>query len=101
MATPNDALPEIGLKIVSGTTSLGKFINFVITDKLFDIISNIPELLKHPTATNIPTSVGNIFTTVLIPSFAPTKNISNTFFFSDKPYNNIITIIAGTAILEI
>ena len=51
-------------------------------------------------ATNKPTNVGKILKTTPIPSFAPSKKISKTYFLSITPYKTIIIIINGIAILE-
>ena len=47
----------------------------------------------------MPTSVGNNLNTISIPSFAPSKNVSYTLFFSATPYNNIIN--TGTVTCDI
>ena len=43
-------------------------------------MSKIPELLKAPIATNNPINVGKIPKVISNPSFAPSKNVSNTLF---------------------
>ena len=73
------------------------FSKFVIGETNFTIKSNIPEVLNTPTATNIPINVGNSLNTIFIPSFAPSKKISYTFFFSNNPYMIIINITIGIA----
>lgn len=92
---------EIGLNSASGNISIGNFIIVNIGDKIFPIPSIIPELLNAPIAKNSPISVGKIFIVVSNPSFVPSINISNTFFFSITPYNIIKNITKGTAIIEI
>lgn len=59
-----------------------------------------PEPLNVPIATNKPINVGKSEITILAPSFAPSKNKSNTFTFSLTPYNNIIVIIIGIIELD-
>ena len=85
VATASDALPDIGLNIASGITSLGNPTLFVKTDTALVIISNNPELLSTPTAKNIPNNVGKILITILIPSVAPSTKMSYTFFLSAIP----------------
>ena len=96
-----EPLPEIGLKKARGIISLGNF-NKLITGEQNEIMaSNIPDVLKHPMATKSPIKVGNIFTTIEIPSFAPSKKESNTFFFSYNQKIRITKIVTGIAQLEI
>ena len=66
VAIASDALPEIGLNIASGITSLGKPILDVIPDNNTVIMFNIPELLSAPIAKNSPKRVGNIFITLIV-----------------------------------
>lgn len=66
-------------------------------DISFIIKSINPEDLKAPIATNNPTNVGKSFITISIPSFAPSKNVSKTLFFSINAYVNINKIVVGTA----
>lgn len=91
---------EIGLSIASGIISDGILKNCKIDESICTIKSIIPELLSAPIATNKPTRLGNIFTVISIPSFAPSKKVSNTLFFSIKPYTSIIKIEKGIATLE-
>ena len=77
-----DPLPDTGLSNASGINSPGKFIRFSIGLAMCVIHSNIPDDLNAPIATNSPISVGNILNVVSIPSFAPTRNVSKTLFFS-------------------
>ena len=100
VATAIDPLPEIGLNNASGIISRGMCNKFKIGDNKLIIKSKRPELLNAPIAKNNPISVGKIFITIFNPSFAPFKNMSKTFFLSKIPYNNIIRMIAGTAIVE-
>ena len=100
VATAIDALPDIGRNNASGIISAG-ILNVSIIGFIMFIISSInPELLSAPTAKNIPTNVGNIFTTTCIPSFAPSINVSYTLFFSITPYVIINKITIGTAIVD-
>ena len=69
-------------------------INFIIKSKT-------PEYLNALIATNNPIKVGKILTTISNPSFAPSKNVSNTFFFSISPILTINNIVNGIAKLEI
>ena len=66
-----EPLPEIGLSIANGIISLGKCITFKRGVIKRIIISNTPEFLSAPIATNNPTKVGRILKTISIPSFAP------------------------------
>ena len=97
VATAIEALPEIGLKIASGIISAGIFNISIIGLIKFIITSNIPEALNAPTAKNIPINVGNMFITTSNPSFAPSKNVSYTLFFSITPYIIMINMTVGTA----
>ena len=58
-----DALPEIGLIIISGKISGGIWKTFKIGKSILPNKSRIPEFL--------PTKVGNILMTVWIPSLEP------------------------------
>ena len=100
VATAIDPLPEIGLKIASGIISGGIFNIFSVGFIIFITKSKIPELLRAPIAKKSPIKVGNILITIFIPSFAPFKKISNTFFLSKIPYSKIIKIDIGTTITE-
>lgn len=66
-----EALPEIGLISIKGNTSLGIFNKFKTGEIIFSNASKTPEFLRALIARKRPTSVGNIFITVSIPSFAP------------------------------
>ena len=70
-ATAVDALPEIGLINIRGNTSFGTFNILSNGEAIFWRSSKIPEFLSALIAKNKPTSVGNIFITVSIPSFEP------------------------------
>ena len=94
-ATAIDALPDIGLNIANGKIWFGIFNKFVIGEISLIIRSIIPDFLSAPTAKKMPTSVGNNLNTISIPSFAPSKNVSYTLFFSATQYNNIINITVG------
>ena len=87
----------MGLKRASGIISAGILSIFIIGFIIFTIKSNIPDALNAPTAKNIPIRVGNIFITTSSPSFAPSKNVSYTLFFSINAYITIISITNGTA----
>lgn len=86
---------DIGLSNASGIISLGIFKIFKMGLMAFIIKSNIPDTLKALIAINNPIKVGNIFTTIPIPSFAPSIKISNVFFFSINPFTTIISITSG------
>lgn len=88
---------EIGLNIANGIISFGKLKILVIDEIIFITKSNTPELFNAPIATNNPINVGKTFKTISIPSFAPSKKISKTGFFSYIPYPIIINIIKGKA----
>lgn len=92
---------DIGLNNASGNISNGNFININMGDKILPIPSIIPELRNAPIAKNNPISVGKIFKVVSNPSLVPSIKISKTFFFSNTPYNIIINITNGTAIIDI
>ena len=66
-----DALPEIGLIIISGKISGGIWKTFKIGKSILPNKSRIPEFLKALIARNNPTKVGNILMTVWIPSLEP------------------------------
>ena len=98
VATAVDALPEIGLIKAKGIISLGIPKKFVTGDIKLIIKSKTPELLNAPIATNNPINVGKILKTICIPSFAPSKKVSNTLFFSNNPYISIRSITIGIAL---
>jgi len=70
-ATAVEALPEIGRTNISGKTSTGIFNKASIGESKLWKKSKIPEFLSALIAKNSAISVGNIFITVSIPSFAP------------------------------
>ena len=70
-ATAVEALPEIGRININGNISFGIFNNPKKGDKVFWIKSKMPEFLRALIAKNNAINVGNIFTTVSMPSFAP------------------------------
>lgn len=86
---------DIGLSIASGIISLGIFKIFNMGLIVFIIKSSIPDTLRALIAINKPIKVGNMFTTIPIPSFAPSIKISNVFFFSINPFATIIRITNG------
>ena len=92
---------EIGLNIARGIISNG-ICNKLITGSIsFIIKSKTPEYLNALIATNKPTNVGKIFITISNPSFAPSKKISKTPFFSTRAVPTINNIVNGIAKLEI
>lgn len=86
---------DIGLSIANGIISLGIFKIFNMGFIAFIIKSNIPDTLRALIAINKPIKVGNMFTTIPIPSFAPSIKISKVFFFSINPFAIIISITSG------
>jgi len=92
-----ELLPEMGLRILRGITSLGICSKFVTGAIKLTIKSKIPESLRSPIATNRPIKVGKILTTVSMPSLAPSKKTSKTLTFSITPYTTIIRIVKGIA----
>mgnify|MGYP004531644115 FL=1 len=92
---------EIGRKNARGIISFGIFKILIIGDIRLIKKSIIPELLNAPIATKRPINVGNKAITIPIPSFAPSKNVSNTLIFSFKPKITIIVITIGIIELDI
>ena len=80
-SSPVAAEEENILTMAMGISSEGIPICFVQPMQVVEMKSNSPEALRIPTATISPTSVGRIPTTVCMPSFAPFKKSSYTFFF--------------------
>lgn len=70
-ATAVEALPEIGLTNIRGRISPGIWRKRRTGERKDCIKSKIPEFLKALIAKNSPIRVGNILTTVSIPSLAP------------------------------
>ena len=89
-----EALPDIGLKIARGKTSIGKLNKLIIGFIKLIIPSITPDVLNAPIATNKQRSVGNKLITVLTPFFAPSIKISTLFLFSyNQLYRNINLLI--------
>ena len=84
-SSPVAAEEENILTMAMGISSEGIPICFVQPMQVVEMKSNSPEALRIPTATISPTSVGRIPTTVCMPSFAPFKKSSYTFFFIRMP----------------
>ena len=80
-----EALPEIGLNNARGKISVGIFSK--VNNGLKKLIkeSITPDSLKTLIARNSPNKVGNILYIIFIPSFAPSKKLSKTLFFSISP----------------
>ena len=96
-----EALPDIGLRIARGKTSIGKLNKLTIGFVKLIIPSIIPDVLNAPIATNKHKSVGNKFITVLAPFFAPSIKISTLFLFSLAATITTIKIIKGILSEEI
>lgn len=96
-----EALPDIGLKIARGKTSIGKLNKLTIGFIKLIIPSITPDVLNAPIATNKQRSVGNKLITVLAPFFAPSIKISTLFLFSLTENNITIKIINGILSEEI
>ena len=81
----SEALPDNGLKIASGTTSVGRFIAFVIGEIKRVKNESTPELWKTEIAANSPIRLGIISNEIEMPSFAPLINESNILIFLKSP----------------
>ncbi len=85
MATAIEALPEIGLKMASGSISEGIFNILKNGFNKFVMAEITPDSLSKLIDKKRPSSVGNILYIIFKPSLEPSKKLSNTLFFSIKP----------------